>query len=335
MAMLLLDRAGLELSCDADALALHEGGARRGSVPLKLIERCVIQGASTRLDSGVLLKLAEAGVATVLLSPRMQRRVAIVLGPAHNDAALRLAQTQRVLDEAYCLRWSHELVRSKLQHQRRMILRWKAARADARKPLSDALRGVEQALALLDDADAGADAPPTLARLRGIEGAAARAHFGGLAAVLPPVLGFAGRNRRPPRDPVNALLSLGYTMLHVEAVQACHQAGVDPLLGYYHRPSFGRESMASDLIEPLRAQVDGWVWQLTRERTLRADHFGDDRGACLLGKAGRSIFYAQWALASRPWRRWLRRVAAGIARDLRGQGEQLLARLTPEEDEEP
>lgn len=331
MAMLLLDRAGLELSCDGDALALHEGGARRGSVPLKLIERCVIQGASTRLDSGVLLKLAEAGVATVLLSPRMQRRVAIVLGPAHNDAALRLAQTQRVLDEAHCLRWSRELVRGKLQHQRRMIRRWKAARPDARKPLTDAEQGVETALCALADPETAL----TLAQLRGIEGAAARAHFGGLAAVLPPVLGFAGRNRRPPRDPVNALLSLGYTMLHAEAVQACHQAGVDPLLGYYHRPSFGRESMASDLIEPLRAQVDGWVWQLTRDRSLRADHFSDDRGACLLGKAGRSIFYAQWALASRPWRRWLRRVAAGIARELRGEGELLLARLSPEEDDEP
>ncbi len=70
MATLLLDRAQLEVRCDGDALALYEAGERRGSVPLKLLDRCVIHGASTRLDSGVLLKLAEAGVTTVLFSPR-------------------------------------------------------------------------------------------------------------------------------------------------------------------------------------------------------------------------------------------------------------------------
>lgn len=321
--MLLLDRSGLELSCDGNALAVHEAGRRRSTVPVKLLERCVIHSASTRLDSGVLLKLADAGVATVLLSPRAQRRVAVILGPAHNDAGVRLVQAQRVLNEAYCLRWSRELVRSKLRHQHRMLERWKTERADARKPLTDAGAVVAQALMRLSDVSS----PLTLEQLRGVEGAAARAHFSGLAAVLPPAFGFSGRNRRPPRDPINAMLSLGYTMLHAEAIQACHKIGIDPLLGYYHRPSYGRESMASDLIEPLRAQVDDWVRELARTRTLRLDHFSNDRSACLLGKAGRSIFYTQWASASRPWHRWLRRTTAGIARDLRNEGDRLLSEI--------
>jgi len=159
-----------------------------------------------------------------------------------------------------------------------------------------------------------------LAALRGLEGAAARAHFSGLAAVLPPALGFAGRNRRPPRDPANVCLSLGYSLLHVEAVQACHIAGLDPLLGFYHRPAFGRESLASDLIEPLRGAADVWAWQLLRERRLREEHFSFDKGACLLGKAGRASFYAAWAGESRPWRRWLRQRAVTLARHLRGEG---------------
>ena len=92
MSTLLLDRAGLEVRSDGQALALYENGERRGTVPLKLLERCIIQGGQTRLDSGVLLKLAEAGVCTVLFSPRAGRRVATLLGPAHNDAAVRLAQ---------------------------------------------------------------------------------------------------------------------------------------------------------------------------------------------------------------------------------------------------
>ncbi len=119
MATLLLDRAQLELRTDGDALALYEAGVRRGTVPLKLIDRCVIQGSQTRLDSGVLLRLAEAGVATVLMSPRAGRRVALVLGPAHNDAALRLAHTRRVLDDTFCRQWGAQLVAAKLRRQRR------------------------------------------------------------------------------------------------------------------------------------------------------------------------------------------------------------------------
>ncbi|MFM2058022.1 MAG: hypothetical protein RLY71_2407 [Pseudomonadota bacterium] len=317
MGMLILDRAQLEVRSEAGCLALYEAGVRRGTVPLKLVDHCVIQGGQTRLDSGVLLKLAEAGVPTVLLSPRQGRRVALLLGPQHNDAAVRLAQARRVMDDGWCRAWAQALVLAKLRRQERQLAAWQAARPDARKPLVDAREGVANARLALQ----AATEPLPLASLRGLEGSAARAHFGGLAAVLPPALGFAGRNRRPPRDPVNATLSLAYTLLHVEAVQALQRAGLDPLLGFYHRPAFGRESLACDLIEPLRPAVDGWLWQQWRSRQLREDQFSLDKGACLLGKAGREQFYAAWALqAVPPWRRWLRQRARLLARTLRTEG---------------
>lgn len=317
MTTLLLDRAHLEVRCDGDALALYEAGERRGSVPVHLLERCVIHGAGTRLDSGVLLRLAEAGVATVLFSPRVGRRVATVLGPAHQDAAVRLAQARRVLDGAWSLDWARQIVRAKLTRQRRVIALWAAARANARKPLRDADATVAAALARLDDAT---DADT----LRGLEGSAARAHFAALAAVLPPALGFAGRNRRPPRDPANAALSLAYMLLHVQAVQACQAAGLDALLGFYHRPAHGRESLASDLIEPLRPQVDLWVWERFRARELREDHFTLDRGACLLGKAGRAGFYSAWQRDIAAPQRWLRAATRRLARTLRDEGRALV-----------
>jgi CRISPR-associated protein Cas1 len=104
-------------------------------------------------------------------------------------------------------------------------------------------------------------------------------------------------------------------------VQACTTAGLDPLLGFYHRPAFGRESLASDLIEPLRAEVDLWVWEQLRTRTLREDHFSTDKGACLLGKAGRQLFYAAFETQSPPWRRYLRAATQRLAAQLRQQGE--------------
>jgi CRISPR-associated protein Cas1 len=332
MALLLLDRAQLEVKSEGETLALYEAGTRRGTVPIKLIDRCVIHGAQTRLDSGVLMKLADAGVTTVLMSPRSPRRVALVLGAQHNDAAVRLAQAQRVMNEPACRQWALGLVRSKLTRQRRTLLTLQAARPDARKPLFDALQTLNAIRAQLPT-DTPADAQtPSLPTLLGLEGAAARAYFAGLAGVFAPALGFTGRNRRPPRDPVNVCLSLSYTMAHLQAVQSCITAGLDPLLGFYHRPSFGRESLASDLIEPLRPAIDLWVWELLRSRTLREDHFSLDKGACLLGKAGRAIYYAEWERSSAPWRRWLRVQCQTLARALRSQGEVWLA--NPDEEDE-
>jgi CRISPR-associated protein Cas1 len=121
-------------------------------------------------------------------------------------------------------------------------------------------------------------------------------------------------------------------MLHLHAVQMCSMAGLDPLLGFYHRPAFGRESLASDFIEPLRPAVDLWVWDLLRTRTLRDDHFTMDKGACLLGKEGRQIFYSEWEKRSSPWARWLRAQTRALAQVLRQQGQVWLA--DPDEDAE-
>jgi CRISPR-associated protein Cas1 len=250
------------------------------------------------------------------MCPRQTRRVAIVLGPQHNDAAVRLAQALRVMDDAQCRAWALTVVRAKLARQRRALRHLQAQRPDARKPLFDGLHTLDTILQTL--AQGGEVA--SLDSLRGHEGAAARAYFGALAGVMPPALGFAGRNRRPPRDPVNACLSLGYTLLHSQAIAACTAAGLDPLLGFYHRPAFGRESLASDLIEALRPAVDLWVWELLRSRTLREEHFSTDANACLLGKAGRSLFFSAWADACKPWERWLREQCRLLARELRGTG---------------
>jgi CRISPR-associated protein Cas1 len=152
--------------------------------------------------------------------------------------------------------------------------------------------------------------------VRGLEGAAAAAYFAALATVFPPALNFTGRNRRPPRDPVNACLSLGYTLLHFEAVRACHGAGLDPLLGFFHDPAYGRESLACDLIEPLRPRLDAWVWGLFRNRLLRAEQFVTDKGACLLNKSGRQVFYASYEVFVPKLRRYLRQQAYRLAREL-------------------
>ena len=148
----------------------------------------------------------------------------------------------------------------------------------------------------------------------------AQAHFAGLQAVFAPSLNFNGRNRRPPRDPVNAVLSLGYTMLHAECVLQLYGAGLDPFIGFLHELDFGRESLACDLAEPRRPAVDRFVHHLFRSGELEAAHFVALQGACLLGKAGRAHFYAAWAGAASDLRRELADDVAALCRALASTG---------------
>ena len=313
MTTLVIDRAGLEIRDDGSALAFYEQGERRGTVPLKLLERVVFQGGGLKIDSGAMLKLAEAGVSAMFMSPRVARRVAVVLGGHHNDAAVRLAQCRVVDDPARCLLWATGLVMAKVRRQRGVLARAAITRADLRKPLGDAIASIDGIMPKIGGAG-GIDS------LRGLEGAAAAAYFGAFVTLFPDSAGFTGRNRKPPKDPVNACLSLGYTLLHFDAVHAAHRAGLDPLLGLYHRPSFGRESLACDLVEPVRPMLDAWVYAMFRDRQLRVEHFSTDKGACWMGKAARQGFYAGYETFARLARRWLRLRSMALARELRAAG---------------
>jgi CRISPR-associated protein Cas1 len=259
------------------------------------------------------------------------RRAGIVLGPPHRDASVRLAQFSRALDALWCAAFSRVLVLGKARAQVRLLRSALEERPDMRKPLFDAIASVETCLGALE-----ADSACGLERIRGLEGACAAAYLSGYRALFAESLGFRNRNRRPPRDPVNAALSLAYTLLHFDAVRAAHVAGLDPMIGFYHQTAHGRESLACDLIEPLRPRADAFVRDLFRERTLRPEHFAIDKGACLLGKAGRERFYAAWEGHASVPRRWLRRQCASLAASLRQSASPMLdGSLLAAESEDP
>jgi CRISP-associated protein Cas1 len=325
MTTLYLDRKGLELRLDGTALALYEDGSRLRTVPLALLKRVVIR-AETALSSSVLGALADSGCAAVVLSGRQGKRLAVVHGRAHGDAALRVAQYAQTQDPAWRLGWARRFVGAKLPRQERFLERVRAARADRSKPIFDAL----ESLRLMRARIAG-DAS-SLETLRGIEGAAQAAYFRAYTSLFPQSLGFSNRSRRPPSDPVNACLSLAYTLAHFEAARAAYAAGLDPFLGFFHEIAFGRESLACDLIEPVRPSVDAWVWESFRSRTLRPEHFTLDKGACLLEKAGRARFYEQFEGLLRPTANRLRAYCRLLARVLRSHAPDL---PTVDEEDEP
>ena len=139
----------------------------------------------------------------------------------------------------------------------------------------------------------------TRAELMGHEGAATRDYFQQWPSLLDTEWSFQRRERRPPPDPVNAMLSFGYTLLAQEGVSAAHLAGLDPDVGLLHKPQAGRSSLALDLIEELRPIiVDNTVLALTRRGALRPTDFTTSpEYGCRMGEDARNIFISAYERA--------------------------------------
>lgn len=304
MQTLYIDRKGSALEVESHRLKVHiPNQPRPFSVPLNVLEFLVIS-AAVEFSSTLLSRLTLANITTVFLNPRKQEATSIAYGLLHNAADRRLLQYHAITQPAQRLQYATAIVCQKLRGQRAMLLRALKIRPDKRTPLFKSIHGLKA----LEDKLAHVE---TTESLRGIEGAGAAIYFKAYQSIFPPRLEFNGRNRRPPQDPVNVILSLTYTMLHAEAIRVLVATGFDPQLGIYHLPSFGRESLACDLVELYRPVVERWVWRLFAEETLRVDHFtlSDNAGTrpCMLGKAGRAIYYSRYEYKARHWRKLLRK----------------------------
>lgn len=314
MTTLYIDRKNISLELDAGALVFRENGERIGTVPIVALQRIVLRGNAT-VDTSLLAKLGAQGIGIILLSGR-KAEPSLFLPRAHNDATRRLAQYRAACDPAACLDIAREIVHQKLAAQISWLQEKIEGRPETRYELTHAVRGLEAMQIQITSME-------STATLRGLEGAAANFYFSAYAAIAPASLNFHGRNRRPPRDPLNAILSLAYTLLHSEAVLAAHAAGLDPYIGFYHAPAFGRESLACDLVEAHRAEVDAWAIRLFNKQTLRAEDFSSTNEGCFLGKAGRTHFYQEWETLAEHLRRALDR-----------QTRQLVSTLLPDEEVE-
>lgn len=305
MASLYVDRRDVHLKQDDGAIAFYENGERTATVPLAPLTRVILRGKVT-LEASLLGHLGEHGVGLLFLTGRLGRP-SLLLGRAHNDATRRVAQTRLSLDARFSLRYASGLIHRKIERQCEWFDPLREQYPQARYPLTQALHQLREQQARLPRAG-------SLESLRGLEGAAAASYFAGLRAVVPASLGFNERNRRPPRDPFNALISLTYTLAMAETAMALHTAGYDPCIGYYHQLSHSRESLACDLLEPLRPLADQLCLRLVAQQTLAAEHFSTTDSGCLLGKAGRARYYAAYEENAAPLRRALAQEVKTLAR---------------------
>ncbi|MGH7074845.1 MAG: CRISPR-associated endonuclease Cas4g/Cas1g, partial [Stellaceae bacterium] len=177
-------------------------------------------------------------------------------GIGHRNIEVRTAQYRLSFDEAACLRFAKELVAAKIANQRTILRRnWRGSPEER-----------QAALDRLAAARKSADGAAMLAHLLGVEGDAAAVYFRAFAGLLKPPddketagdlapFRFEARNRRPPTDPVNAMLSLAYAMLTRHLTITLASVGLDPYRGFYHAPRYGRPALALDIMEPFRAII--------------------------------------------------------------------------------
>lgn len=283
MATLYVDHREIQLELDHGALALRRDGELQRRIPIAMLERVVISG-DVGISARLIATLATAGVGMQFHAARA-KAFAVVAGVPGGDGARRLGQARMALDLEWKQFWAKRWVRAKAMAQAHLLRAESERRAGARATLVASVERIERAMERLRTESV------TVETVRGIEGAASAAYFEGLRCLFAPALEFRGRNRRPPRDPVNATLSLLYTMYYGAAVEAVVAAGLDPAIGYLHEPAPGRSGLACDLVEPMRPAADRLAVRLFHDRILRKDHFRMEKGACLLGKAGRQAFY--------------------------------------------
>jgi CRISP-associated protein Cas1 len=210
----------------------------------------------------------------------------------HRNVAIRIAQSRAAFDERRCLAFARSLVAAKIRNSRVFLRRnFKAGDEAERDATLEALsRLADRAVHM-----------PTEAELLGIEGDAAARYFRlfatmfGEAARDFPEFSFEKRTRRPPADPVNAMLSLGYAMLTRTWLAVLSAVGFDPYLGFYHHPRFGRPALALDMMEPFRPILaDSTVILVVNNGEVKADGFVAAGPAVNLKPHARRAFIAAY-----------------------------------------
>jgi CRISPR-associated protein Cas1 len=284
---------GAVLRKDGENLVAEVEGVVKARVPLHMLASVVTFGPI--LVSPALIGACAAAGITLVLLDRVGRFQARIEGPVSGNVLLRRAQYR--MSET-----PEEIVRSllvgKIANQRAVLLRGLRDHGpemvpEARLNAETATERMANVLRRITFTDSTLDA------LRGSEGEAANLYFSVFDHLIrspDPELRWRSRSRRPPLDPINALLSFLYTLVTHDCRSACESVGLDPAVGFLHRDRPGRPSLALDLMEELRAPLaDRLALSLVNRRQLRAGDFRNmDGGAVLLTDDARRLVLTAW-----------------------------------------
>lgn len=301
----------------SDRLVVEKEGAVLMEIPCLKIDTILIFG-NVQVTTQALVEMLDHGIELAILSKSGQLRGQLT-PPKGKNIPLRMRQYEAAREERFCLGFAREVVAAKIESSAAVLRRYRRHHPEA-VSLSD--------IGELESLAASAQAALSLDSLRGVEGTAAARHFGALAGMVPPSFPFEGRNRRPPRDPVNALLSFGYVLIGNELQALLDAMGFDPYLGFFHQVDYGRPSLALDLLEEFRAAlVDRFTLSLLNLQVLKPQDFAEtpEKGV-ILQRDALKVYFARYEKElstavslgdeALPWRQIFRRQAERLSRAL-------------------
>jgi CRISPR-associated protein Cas1 len=280
------------LAREGQALLVRHEQQTRLRIPVHTLDGVVCFGRVSCSPSAMQL-CAESGV-TISMLTEHGRFCAAIYGPTSGNVLLRRRQYRAADSDGESARIASAMVAAKIANSRVIMQRAMRDRADnpGNDDLARAIGRLEQLLREIPRAD-------TLEVVRGMEGDAARTYFGvfdHLISSQKDDFVFRGRNRRPPLNAVNALLSFVYTMLVHDVRSALESVGLDPAVGFLHRDRPGRPSLALDLMEELRAPLaDRLVLSLINLRQVAPGGFTrSESGAVTMDDATRKEVLIAW-----------------------------------------
>lgn len=277
-----LQSQGTTLGKSGERLTVSERGKQVRTIKLKDVSQVCLYG-NVQVTATALRELAARGVPVCHFSYGGWFH-AVTIGLMHKNVELRIAQYARAVDASRALELARRFVVGKIRNCRTLLRRHSGPERQ---------RDLNQLAELVHKAET-ADSAETLL---GIEGMAAKTYFAGLAPLLKggETFDITGRNRRPPKDPVNCLLSFVYALLVKDLAVTLQAVGFDPLLGFFHRPRYGRPSLALDLAEEFRPLIgDSTVLTLVNNGEVTPASFVRQAGAVALTEAGRRAVLAAY-----------------------------------------
>lgn len=263
MPVLYLTEQGATLRKEGDLLLATKEGQQLIKVPAIKIEQVVVLG-NINLTTPVINYLLQNGIDCVFCNSYGKYHGRLI-STQSRFGRLRQCQLEATIDMPRKLAIAQEMVRGKLLNQRTLLMRYR--RETDLPKLGRAIAVIEDTLSKLDSAS-------EVSSLHGMEGTASAAYFAGFRHLLQQDLGFTARQRRPPPDPINSLLSFGYTLLVYGIQSAVHTVGLDPFLGFLHATEYSRPSLVLDLMEEFRPIiVDSLVLRLVNTKAIAEGDF--------------------------------------------------------------
>ncbi len=284
MPTLYLDDQRSSIRVSGQELIITIGDQEREKIPLAWVERIIIAG-NVQISTQAITVLLKESIPVGFMSTKGNYR-GYLQTSLHKNAALRIAQYDQFRNPEFRHRQAHSFIEAKVKNCRTVLLKHQRSHSDFHCDME--LEGMSRELHKLKQT-------PTIEGLMGHEGVAAHWYFMAFGRMVRKDFSFETRSRRPPKDPVNALLSLGYTLLYNEFVTATEAIGMDSNIGFLHALDYGRSSLASDMVEEFRWLIDGLVLGLVNKHVVQPSDFErQENGGFKMADQARKKFYEHY-----------------------------------------